>query len=302
MTGLFCAFWLDIEAYPQGSDRLVRPLWISESRRALGLSPKFPEAAQSLVWKGIQRLEMGMSKPGFHKDGILQQFHEELDAFLDKNNYRQFFANSTNDGVNTFLCSDIFQAEKISTFIIEEYSARDKFAGNVVLALPDPDYNVPIFSFQLGGVKKKIALLDISPTGSDIDYSPLAPVFEKYRDALDVKPAKLKWVKEISSPYLLHCQYEELDTDLFLEATFEYLKVWIEHFYIPGKKVASDAERKAVEQGIYKFKRVLHDNDPAYKLFKRDWGQPVADAFFYTETHDEPALAMPGEEGHSAAA
>jgi hypothetical protein len=236
-----------------------------------------------------------MSKPGFHRDGILQQFHDVLDPYLDMDDYSQFFANKTKDGKNTFLCSDIFKADKLSTVIIEEYSARDRFQGNVVLVLPDPDYDAPIFSFQLGGVAKKIALLDIVPTSADTDFSPLQPVFEKYRDLLNIKPAKTKWVKDISSPYLLHCQYEELDTDIFMAATWEYLTVWLEHFYKGAKAVSDDAQRQAVRDAIYKFKRVLHDNDPAYKLFRRDWGQPVADAFFYVETRDEPALSMPGD-------
>jgi hypothetical protein len=138
-------------------------------------------------------------------------------------------------------------------------------------------------------------LLDISPTCADIDYSPLQPVFEKYRDILNIKPPKLKWVREISSPYLLHCQYEELDAELFMAAAFEYLEIWLQHYYEPGKALATAAEKQAAREAVYRFKRVLHDNDPAYKLFKRDWGQPVADAFFYVETRDEPALAMPGQ-------
>ncbi len=240
-----------------------------------------------------------MSKPGFHNDGILQQFHEVLDPHLNMDDYTQFFANRTIGGKNTFLCSDILNADKLATVILEEYSARDRFQGNVVLVLPDPAYDVPIFSFQLGGVAKKIALLDIVPTASTTDLSVLQPVYEKYRDLLNMKPAKTPWVKEISSPYLLHCQYDELDTDIFMQATWEYLAVWLEHFYLKAQPVDDGAETSAA---IYTFKRVLHDNDPAYKMFKKDWGQPVADAFFYVETRDEPALAMPGSEAAAFAA
>ena len=42
-----------------------------------------------------------------------------------------------------------------------------------------------------------------------------------------------------------------------------------------------------------KYKRVLHDNDPAYGIFCKEWGEPMADAFYNIETRHHPAVSMP---------
>ena len=56
-----------------------------------------------------------------------------------------------------------------------------------------------------------------------------------------------------------------------------------------------EEDQALTTQAIYKFKEVLHANDPAYGIFTKAWGKPVADAFFYLETHHHPALPMPDE-------
>lgn len=235
-----------------------------------------------------------MIEPTLNKTGPLKIFYDLFEDHLSMDDYFQFFSNSKKAGVYTFLKSDIFSTEKVSTIILEEYSIRGKLAGNVMVTFPDPEYDVPIFAFQLGGnAAKSFALVDISPTLPDVDYTPLIPVFEKYRKLLGLEPSKIDWVNSTSSPYLLLCQYDDLDIDLFLEATKEYLAVWIEHYYKPGKKLADDKSIENVTNAVYKYKRVLHDNDPAYNIFYKEWGEPVADAFFYIETRDHPSIPLP---------
>jgi hypothetical protein len=230
----------------------------------------------------------------FNKNGPLKIFYELFEEHMSMEDNFQFFSNSRKKGVNTFLSSEIFSAEKVSAIILEEYSIRGKLGGNVMMTLPDPEYDVPIFAFQLGGnAAKSFALVDISPTLPDIDYTPLIPVYEKYKKLLGFAPSKIDWVKSTSSPYLLLCQYEVMDIDLFLEATREYLKVWIEHYYKPGKKLTDAKAIENVSNAVYKYKRVLHDNDPAYGVFHKEWGEPVADAFFYIETRDHPSIPLP---------
>jgi len=235
-----------------------------------------------------------MSKPEPNRDGLLAMFYKKLEGLLSMDDYQQFYSNKTKNGRDTYLCSDIFSNDIMSAIILEEYGVRGKLGGNVFVAYPKPEYNVPIFGWQLGGNdKQKIAMLDINATQADIDYTPLKPVFEKYQDLLDLDPPKLDWVKEISSPYLIHRQYDELDVELFMEATYEYLAIWLEHYYKPAKLLETEEQKREAEVAIYKYKRILHDNDPAYGIFKKEWGTPVADAFFYVETRDHPALPMP---------
>jgi hypothetical protein len=211
----------------------------------------------------------------------------------------EFYSNRKQGGTETFLRSDIYSADKLAAVILEEYSVKSKMGGNVIIALPNPEYDTPVFTFQLGGNESQsIALLDISPTLPDTDYSPLIETFERYRDLMNIEAPKIEWVKSICSPYLLHCQYGSLDEDLFMEALREYLSIWINHYYLPSGKIKDDKSIEIATNAVYKYKHVLHDNDPAYGVFARAWGKPVADAFFYLETHQHPALPIPDGHGH----
>lgn len=229
-----------------------------------------------------------------NKTGPLQIFHELFGQRLPADNFTQFFCNGVRKGSSTYLLSELYSADKLADVILEEYGVRNKLRGNVMLTLPDARYDVPIFMFQLGGNEtQKIALLDISPTLPGVNYAPLLPVFEKYRRLLGMAPSKLEWVNRICSPYLLHCQYDTLDTEVFMQATREYLRIWIDHYYEPGRPLQDEGAQAQATRAIYQFKEVLHANDPAYGIFTKAWGKPVADAFFYLETHHHPALPMP---------
>ena len=106
---------------------------------------------------------------------------------------------------------------------------------------------------------------------------------------------KAPWLKRTSSPYLLSCQYDELDCDLFNDAMEAYLDVWLEHYYRPGKQLDDEHDIAAVTNAIYKFKYVLHHHDPAYGIFAKSWGKGVADAFVHLECSDYPAYLPPDQ-------
>lgn len=126
----------------------------------------------------------------------------------------------------------------------------------MIILLPEPTYNVPIFMFQLGGNDtQSIALLDISPTLPAMDYGPL-------------------------------------DEDLFMEASREYLRIWIEHYYKPGAAHSSRGDIETATSAILRYKKILHESDPAHGIFSKAWGKKVADAFMYLETRDYPALEI----------
>jgi hypothetical protein len=229
-----------------------------------------------------------------NRNRSLEIFHELFDKHLDHDDYLEFYSNRNKDGTKTFLRSDVYTTEKLSAVIVEEYSIKSKMGGNVIVVLPRSNFDVPVFTFQLGGSdNQSIALLDISPTLPGMDYSPLLETFEKYRKILNIEAPKVEWVKSISSPYLLHCQYGELDEDVFMDALRDYLEIWIEHYYLPGKELSAAADIEKVTNAVYKYKHVLHSNDPAYGIFAKAWGKPVADAFFYIETHQYPPLPVP---------
>ena len=239
---------------------------------------------------------MTMDHLAIKMKGPLKIFMDRFGEFVREDDYQQFFSNRRQNGRDTYLSSDFRRADKLSSVILEEYGIRNKLGGNVIFVIPDPAWDVPFYMFQLGGNGKQIiALLDIPPTHPDMDYGPLIPVWEKYRKALNIGEAKIEWVMTTASPYLLHCQYGEVDMELFNEAATAYLDVWIEHYYKPARKLESQADIDIVTNAIYKYKHVLHANDPAYGIFEKSWGKPVADAFHFVECQEHPSLPLSHE-------
>lgn len=227
--------------------------------------------------------------------GPIRMFMELFGEHLLADDFMEFYSNRRKGGTDTFLRLDIYKAKKISTIVLEEYGVRGKLTGHVITLFPDPAYGVPIFMFQLGGnATESIALLDISPTRASQDYGPVQPAFEKYRHMLDAAKPTVEWVRSISSPYLLDCQYGELNKDLFMEATREYLRIWMEHFYLPAEPLADPAAVAETTETILRYKKILHAGDPAHGIFTKAWGRPVADAMMYLETRDHPALQLGG--------
>jgi len=229
---------------------------------------------------------------GSKKSRPIQMFHEMFGKHLAMDDYMEFFSNRRKSGTDTFLSLDIYRADKLATIVLEEYGVRGKLNGHVIVVFPEPRYDIPIFMFQLGGNERQsIALLDISPTRSGTDYTPVLAAHRRYFDLLQVEPSATEWVTSISSPYLLHRQYGPLDVELFMEAAREYLRIWIEHYYEPAGELGEDLVGEAT-RGILRYKKILHESDPAHGIFSKAWGRKVADAFMYLETRDHPALDL----------
>lgn len=229
----------------------------------------------------------------------LRRFYALFQDELSVDDHMEFFANHKEADGETFLRMETYTTEKVSRVIMEEYAVRSDLRGNVIVVTPKPTNDVPFFFFQLGGKEdRSIAVLDVSPTLDGIDYAPLIPVYEKYAKALGLGPTKVDWMKKTCSPYLLSCQYDELDDELFIEAMCEYFRIWVEYYYKPGKALQDEQEIERARNAIYKFKYVLHHHDPAYKIFTKSWGKTVADAFVYLECADDPSYRPP--EGEAA--
>jgi hypothetical protein len=224
----------------------------------------------------------------------IRLFREMFGDRLVADDYMEFYSNRRKGATDTFLRLDIYKADRIATVIVESYGVRGKLTGDVITLFPEPAWDVPIFMFQLGGnAHESIALLDISPTLPDHDYGPLEPVFARYRPQIKADKPVVEWVRSISSPYLLDCQYAPLDRDLFMAAMRDYLRTWIDHYYVPARRLEDPARLETATQAILRYKQVLHEGDPAHGIFSKAWGRRVADAFMYLETRDHPALDLP---------
>ncbi len=235
-------------------------------------------------------------KPEHKNGGAIRTFLDTFSSYMRLDDYVEFHANRIKAGTQTFLDLDVYQGDKLATIVVEQYAVRSKLQGCVIVAIPEPEYGIPIFSFQMGGNKtQSIALVDLSPTAPDIDYTPIRPVCEKYRQQLGLEPSKIDWVNAMYSPLHLHCHYAALDENAFIAAMAEYLDVWIEHYYKPAVPLTDPAAIQTVTDAILRYKRILHENDPAHGIFAKAWGRPVADAFMHLETRDHPALPLHDE-------
>lgn len=224
----------------------------------------------------------------------LERFRAGFADLLSGDEHVDFYANHTTSEGDTFLRLASHQPPKLSRLVLEEYTIRGRMQGSVIMAFPNVDNEIPIFFFQLGGVgERSIAVLDISPTTPDVDLSALAPVHAHYADALGLEPTKTPWLLSVCSPYLLHCNYAEMDTALFTEAVMAYAAVWREQFYDAPLATPSPERQTAIRNRLYKFKYQLHHHDPAYEFFVKSWGKPAADAFVDLECSDDPPFLPP---------
>jgi hypothetical protein len=224
----------------------------------------------------------------------LDQFTEMFADEIPKDDSLDYYVNRRTDEGETFLQLKTHSNDLISRLVLEEYIVRGRMHGTVITAYPKPTYEIPIFFCQIGGVgDRSIAVLDLSPTTPDVDYSPLIPVHQEYAERLGLEPTTTGWLQSICSPYLLHCNYAELDEDLYVEAMTAYCRVWLDHYYRPAVPVADRQREELVTNLIYKFKFQLHHHDPAYGFFARSWGKPAADAFVQLECGDHPAFLPP---------
>lgn len=224
----------------------------------------------------------------------LDRFRELFAADLPVGDRMDFYASRVTPEGETFLRAETYSTPLLSRLVMEEYVIAGRMHGVVIMALPRPEIELPIFFFQLGGLgERSIAVLDISPTTPDLELTALAPVHNHFRKLLGLEPTTVGWLKSVCSPYLLHCAYKELDEDLYVEAMAAYCDVWMQHHYRLAAGAEPTTRPEVVSNAIYKFKYQLHHFDPAYEFFTKAWGKPTADAFVDLECGDPPAFGPP---------
>lgn len=224
----------------------------------------------------------------------LEKFRDAFAENLPAEDRMDFFVDRVTPEGRTYLRAETYATPTLSRLVMEEYLIGGRMHGTVIMAFGQPTSEQPIFFYQLGGVgDRSIAVLDISPVTADLDLSVLAPVHAHYAEALGLTETATGWLQTICSPYLLHCNYAELDEELFIEAMTAYLDVWMTHFHGAEMPTGSDARTEQVTNALYKFKFQLHHHDPAYGFFARSWGKPAADAFIDIECGDHPAYLPP---------
>lgn len=224
----------------------------------------------------------------------LERFRELFGAQLPVDDRMDFYANRVTPEGETFLRLETYATPLLSRLVMEEYVVGGRMHGTVIMAIPRPETELPVFFFQLGGVgERSIGVLDISPTTPDLDLTPLEPLHKEYGQRLGLEPTTVAWLKTVCSPYLLHCAYKELDEGLYVEAMVEYCRLWIERYHRPALSAGPSPRSELISNAIYKFKYQLHHHDPAYGFFAKSWGKATADAFLDLECGDPPAMLPP---------
>lgn len=186
------------------------------------------------------------------------------------------------------------QGEKISRIAIERYLINSRASGLVLNIYPDPAYDIPIFTFQLGGQipDKVIFVLDIIPVGETRHTVQLEEVFKHHQAGMQWQGSNQDWIKELCTDHALICQYKPLDPEVVFKALEAYLTSWVEECYTPATKVTDENLLQQIRENILHFKKVLHANDAGLEIYTKKFGKAIASAIEETAFGAEPPLSL----------
>ena len=88
--------------------------------------------------------------PKTDRSKSLEIFIEHFGKYMSTDDCMEFYSNRKKGGTETFLRSDIYSADKLAAVILEEYSVKSKMGGNVIIALPEPEYDTLTLTIRRG--------------------------------------------------------------------------------------------------------------------------------------------------------
>ena len=198
-------------------------------------------------------------------DQVWKIINKELDGVIPFDNYSEFAARRFEKSTGTQTVYRIFDTEKLSKMIVEHYAIQDKMRRLVLNIFPQTGYDIPIFTFQIGGQppEKTLFLLDIIPVGVEKEHKQLQNICNQYLSSgINSTQKASGWVKDISSPFGLVCQYKSMDINLVIDALISYLRVWKVTYYIPAKPHQNPDTESLVTANILRFKQILMPTMP----------------------------------------
>ncbi len=173
-----------------------------------------------------------------------------------------------------------FEAEKLSRVALEEYTVNSKANGVVLNIYPKCNYNIPIFTFQLGGQipDKVIFVVDIIPTLKSVETYKSKDIYSHYSSVVNNLGSQKEWINEICTVNAIICQYKPMDPELILKALSEYLCYWKEIYTNVNEPVSEENEVKEITENILNFKKILHANDAGLEIYLKKFGKNVLTA------------------------
>lgn len=210
----------------------------------------------------------------------IQIIYTALQGIISENEYSLISARKNEGEKYTQTIFKTFEAERLSKITLEEYTVNSKAYGVVLNIYPNPNYAIPIFTFQLGGQipDKVIFVVDIIPTLKTEEEQNIKEVYRHYSSLMNNLGSQKDWINEICTDNALICQYQPMDPEMILKALAEYLNCWNKIYSQTTKPVSREVEINEITAHIVNFKRILHANDAGLEIYLKKFGKEMFSA------------------------
>ena len=230
-------------------------------------------------------------------DKSIEIICRELTGIISWNDFTEFSAAKNENEKVTQTIFRTYNGDKLSRLILEQYTVNSKAYGVVLTIYPRPEFGIPIFTFQLGGQipDRVIFVLDIIPVVKKAAIPELKDLYLKYSSEMQNLGTSQDWMNQIASDNALVCQYKPLEPDQITNALTDYLKIWIEKFYLPAELNTGEQDRETAIETILRFKKILHANDAGIDIYLKKFGKPMVAAIEDAAFGSEPSLGTSTE-------
>jgi len=217
---------------------------------------------------------------------------DSLKDIISENDYSMVSARKSEGEKMTQTIFKTFEAEKLSRVALEEYTVNSKAYGVVLNIYPNIQYNIPIFTFQLGGQipDKVIFVVDVIHTLDSGQLSRPKELFLKFSTNMEQLGSSKDWINEICTEHALICQYKPMSPDLVLNALSDYLDYWKTCYYQAINPVTDASELDRITDRIIKFKTILHANDAGLEIYLSKFGRKALAAIEEAAFGAEPSI------------
>ncbi len=213
-------------------------------------------------------------------DQAIEVIFRELKGIIAGNDYSEYSAKRNEIDKVTQTTFRIFNGEKLSRLVLEQYTINSKAYGVVLTIYPMPEFGIPVFIFQLGGQipDRVIFVLDIMPVINSEAISAVSVIYNKYASEMKNLGTTQDWMNQVASKNALVCQYKPIDPEDIIESLTDYLQVWRDKFYLPAQSNSTGADEKTAVESILRFKKILKANDAGLDIYLKKFGKPMLDA------------------------
>lgn len=205
---------------------------------------------------------------------------DTLKGIISENEYSLISARKNEGEKYTQTIFKTFETEKLSRIALEEYTVNSKASGVVLNIYPKCNYDIPIFTFQLGGQipDKVIFVVDIIPTLKSAKIDKVKEIYAHYSSVMTNLGSQREWINEICTKNAIICQYNPLDPELILKALSEYLNYWKELYINSSALIVEELKINEITGNILNFKKILHANDAGLEIYLKKFGKEALKA------------------------